>query len=204
MNRTFRKLAGIGFVLIALTAAGAASAGDGAQGFIQARQAEVTSLLREPAGTSRDKKISSVLDKMIDFDKLARRSLASHWDDLSENQRKEFTGILKQLVQRNYERNIKNILNYEVEYLGQDARGETKESVVHTKATSKTNQREEPIAIDYQLESDESGWRVVDIVTEGSSMVNNYKSQFNRIITKDGYEALIRRMKSKLAKGQGA
>jgi phospholipid transport system substrate-binding protein len=45
-------------------------------------------------------------------------------------------------------------------------------------------------------------WRVVDVVTEGSSLVGNYKNQFHRVIQKDGYEALVRRMKDKLAKGQ--
>ena len=47
-------------------------------------------------------------------------------------------------------------------------------------------------------------WKVIDIVTEGSSLVNNYKNQFHRIIQKDGYEALIKRMKDKLAKNQSA
>jgi phospholipid transport system substrate-binding protein len=41
-------------------------------------------------------------------------------------------------------------------------------------------------------------------VTEGSSLVNNYKNQFHRIIQKDGYDTLIKRMKDKLAKGQTA
>jgi phospholipid transport system substrate-binding protein len=41
-------------------------------------------------------------------------------------------------------------------------------------------------------------------VTEGSSLVNNYKNQFHRIIQKDGYDALVKRMKDKLAKGQAA
>jgi phospholipid transport system substrate-binding protein len=43
---------------------------------------------------------------------------------------------------------------------------------------------------------------VIDVVTEGSSLVNNYKNQFHRVILKDGFEALMKRMKDKLAKGQ--
>ena len=45
---------------------------------------------------------------------------------------------------------------------------------------------------------------MIDIVTEGSSLVNNYKSQFHRAIQKDGFEALLKRMKDKLAKGQAS
>jgi len=32
--------------------------------------------------------------------------------------------------------------------------------------------------------------------------VNNYKNQFNRVSNKDGYDALLRKMKDKVAKGQ--
>ena len=40
-------------------------------------------------------------------------------------------------------------------------------------------------------------WRIFDVVTEGSSMVMNYRNQFGRIIKKDGFAELLRKMKSK-------
>ena len=43
-----------------------------------------------------------------------------------------------------------------------------------------------------------SEWRAVDVVTEGSSMVNNYKAQFHKIIVKDGIPGLLKKMKGKL------
>ena len=87
---------------------------------------------------------------MIDFDELAHQSLEGHWGDLSDTQRKDFASLLKQLVQRNYERNIKNILDYQVDYLGEEKADEGR-VLVHTKATSKTNEREEPVTIDYRM-----------------------------------------------------
>ena len=44
-------------------------------------------------------------------------------------------------------------------------------------------------------------WRIEDIITEGSSLVKNYRQQFTRIIKKDGFPELMRRMKAKLASG---
>jgi phospholipid transport system substrate-binding protein len=38
-------------------------------------------------------------------------------------------------------------------------------------------------------------------VTEGSSLVTNYRNQFRRIIKKNGFPELIKRMKAKLDKG---
>src|SRR5262249_27240277 len=155
-------------VLASLAIGPRAFAADSAQDFVQSKQARVTSLLHQSPSSQRDKQIAAVLDGMMDYDELAKRSLASHWNDLSETQRREFTEVLKRLVQRNYERNIKNILDYRVEYLGEDPVSDS--VVVHTRATSTTNQREEPVAIDYRLSQSGDAWKVLDIVTEGSSL----------------------------------
>ena len=200
MFHSIRKLVLGAGVLASLAIGPHAFAADSAQEFVQSKQARVTSLLHESPSSQRDKQIAAVLDGMMDYDELAKRSLATHWNDLSETQHREFTDVLKRLVQRNYERNIKNILDYRVEYLGEDPISDS--VVVHTRATSTTNQREDPVAIDYRLTHAGDAWKVLDIVTEGSSLVNNYKNQFHRIIQKDGYDALLKRMKDKLAKNQ--
>jgi phospholipid transport system substrate-binding protein len=167
--------------------------------FVKTKQTQVSALLRQPPGSARDKRLSQVLDTMLDYDQLAQQSMANHWDELTPAQRKEFTELLKELVRRSYERNIKGILDWRVEYLGQDS--DPNGVTVHTKATSKTNPREEPISIDYKLVEVSDNWRVYDIITEGSSLVSNYRNQFNHIFQKDGYPGVIRRMKSKIAKG---
>jgi phospholipid transport system substrate-binding protein len=203
MFRWFRLFSSLVLTLAALALSEpTALAGSSAEEFIQTRQAQVTSLLRQSPGAQRDKQITAILDGMIGYDELARRSLASHWEALSEAQRKEFTDILRRLVQRSYEKNLKNIIEYRVQYLGEEPASEG--VVVHTKASSEAKPQEEPITLDYQLLQAGAGWKVVDIVTEGSSLVNNYKNQFHRIIQKDGYDALVKRMKDKLAKGQTA
>jgi phospholipid transport system substrate-binding protein len=199
LNR-IRLLVSLGAIALATSLTAPAHAAESAQDFIQMRQAQVTQLVRQAPGSQRDKQVAAVLDGMIDYDELAKRSLAAHWADLSDTQRKEFTDVLRTLVRRNYERNIKNILDYRVEYLGEEQG--TAGVIVHSRASSASNSREEPISIDYQLMKMSSGWRVVDVVTEGSSLVNNYRNQFHRVIQKDGYETLVRRMKEKLAKGQ--
>src|SRR5215471_4849567 len=203
MSRSIRKLTLFGVGLLASLAIGPrAFAAQSAQDFVQSKQAQVTSLLHQAASSQRDKQVSAVLDGLMEYDELAKRSLAAHWSELSETQHREFTDVLRKLVQRNYERNIKNILDYRVDYLGEDPGADS--VLVRTRATSKTNVREDPVAIDYKLARIGDEWKVIDIVTEGSSLVNNYKNQFHRIIQKDGYEALIKRMKDKLAKNQSA
>ncbi len=200
MIARLRAFVSLGAVVLATTLAAPANAAESAQDFIQSRQTQVAQLVRQAPGAQRDKQVTALLDGMIDYETLAQRSLAAHWGELSPAQHKEFTDILRTLVRRNYERNIKNILDYRVEYLGEEPGSEG--VVVHSRASSASDKREEPVSIDYQLTKTSNSWRVVDVVTEGSSLVNNYRNQFHRIIQKDGYEALVRKMKDKLAKGQ--
>jgi phospholipid transport system substrate-binding protein len=132
---------------------------------------------------------------------LAKESLGEHWAQLSESERNEFRTVLRQLVRNAYRKNLRKTLDYGVEY-----RGEEKASsgfLVRTIARHRTNPREEPVSIDYLVHKVDGRWRVHDIVTEGSSLVNNYKNQFRRVIKKNGFAELMRRMKKKLEKGEG-
>src|SRR5262249_31344529 len=80
-----RKLSLFGVGLLVSLAVGprAAHATESAQDFVQSKQATVTTLLHQSPSSQRDKQISAVLDGMMDYDELAKRSLASHWNDLS-------------------------------------------------------------------------------------------------------------------------
>ena len=42
-------------------------------------------------------------------------------------------------------------------------------------------------------------WRVWDVITDEVPLTRNYKTQFNKIITEQSYDALIKKMKTKLA-----
>ena len=103
------------------------------------------------------------------------------------------------MVQRAYRKNLNKTIHYEIAVTG-ESKGNAG-MVVRTVAKSKKNAREEPIAIDYVVRRVDGAWRVQDIVTEGSSLVNNYRRQFSRIIKKKGFDDLMRRMKKKLGTG---
>ncbi len=168
---------------------------------VKAKQTELFRLLEKPAGPENQKKIASIFDDMLDYQGLAEASLGAEWKGLKDAERTEFTGLLKQLVQKSYERNLKKILAYDVAYVSEETAD--KGFVVKTKAKSKTDAREEPIEIDFKLADKGAGkFLISDIVTEDVSLVDSYRSQFVKIIKKDGYAALATKMKDKIAKGE--
>lgn len=197
-----RRFRFFGPVALVMTLSLSALADDGTAGqFVKGKQTELTSLIKA-GGPGSSKKIETVFDTILDYDALAQDSLREQWAQRSEAERKEFQEVLKQLVQRAYRKNLDRTANYDVHFEGQ-SQGE-KADIVRTVAQNRKNAREEPVSIDYVVHRVAGTWRIRDIVTEGSSLVNNYHQQFTRIIKKDGFGELMRRMRNKLAKGESA
>lgn len=192
------------YVVAALTlwmgsASSAAANAPKAEAFLKVRQEKVHKLVaRTPKGAPLGDKLSIAIGELLDYQELSRRALKKHWDKHSEAEREQFVGLLKQLVERSYRRNLRSTLGYQIDYLGN---GDTRDGAeVRTRAQSKKNRREPPIEIDYTMIPSGDGWRVVDITTDGVSMVRNYRRQFNRILKKHGWDELIKRMQSRLDK----
>jgi phospholipid transport system substrate-binding protein len=57
----------------------------------------------------------------------------------------------------------------------------------------------EEFTINYKLHRVGEDWRVYDLVIENVSLINNYRSQFNRILTGSTYDELISRIKAKVS-----
>lgn len=199
MTRRMNHLFAATFSLLALTLGpvGLASAGP-ATDVVKTRQTALFDLLKK-GGVENQKKVGAVFDEMLDYSALAESSLGSEWAARTDAEKKQFSELLKQLVRKAYERNLKKTLDFNVEYLGEtDSHGVM---TVKTKAVSKKDAREEPVEIAFKLSQKGGAWLVQDIVTEGVSLVGSYRAQFTKIIKKDGFPALIQKMKDKLAKG---
>jgi phospholipid transport system substrate-binding protein len=68
------------------------------------------------------------------------------------------------------------------------------QSIVKVNTKGKTTDAE----IVYKMHKGPTGWVVWDIITDEVSLVRNYKNQFHKIITEQGYDKLLEKMKSKL------
>lgn len=195
MRRLIRPL----LVAFSLTFASAAWAGPPTD-VVKAKQSELWRLLEKDGDDANKKKIAAIFDEMLDYQALAEASLGAEWKNLKDTERTEFAALLKELVQRAYEKNLKKTLAYEIQYVSEEQAGE-KAFLVRTKAKSKTDAREEPIEIDFKLVDKSGKFLIADIVTEGVSLVSSYRSQFLKIMKKDGFAALTAKMREKIAKG---
>jgi len=193
-----RTNAALAILLCLLMAAGSALAGVGAQEFVRTKLDEISAILRTSHGDAREKRVRSAMDSAFDYDALAASSLGKHWQSRSPAEQREFTDLLKQLVRRSYRKSLDKTLGWSLQLQGE--RPASDGVRVATIAKDNKNPKNAPVGIDYVLHQTKEGWRVVDVVVEGSSLVANYRNQFNKVIRKGGFADLLSKMKRRLAK----
>ncbi len=196
--------------LAVATAGGASAAADvtGAKSFVEREHGKLKGLVDKDASADR---VKQAIDGMLDYDELARRTLGNpcpvgipsctnHWDQLTPEQRAEVTGLLRQLVEANLRKNVRKTKNYEVSYTGSKEVGSLMK--VRTMAKAKDKPREPPVQIDYMILGNGDAYRVVDVMSEGSSMTKNYYTQFHKMLTTpgQGYPYVVKKLREKVAK----
>ena len=196
MNRRRSFLAAVACSL-ALGVASAAWAAGPAEDLVKNKQTQLTNLVKQ---NKPDAEVDKVFDSLLDYKVLAEASLGNHWADRTDAEREEFTTLLSKLIRASYRRNLKKTLGYAIEYKGTEPGKEGE--VVRTTATKAKASGSDPqsIDIDYVVRSQ----RIIDVVTDGSSMVNNYRSSFNRIMKKGGFAEVLKRMRKKAADGSAS
>ncbi len=209
----FRHIVGSGLLLalVASPASGFAGAED-AQSFIQREHQRLAKLLHEPESPARQSELSKVLSGFVDYDELTKRafgdpcppsepSCENLWAGYSDSQRAELRGLLEELIRKNYERNLKKTLDYEVNYRGvKDAGDDTTKVMTEAKNTLKP--REPAVRVDYVVKQTAHGPKVVDMVTEGSSMAKAYYDQFRKKMhdPNEGYPNIVQKLRDKIGK----
>jgi phospholipid transport system substrate-binding protein len=139
--------------------------------------------------------VRKVVGGFLDYAELARRSLGKNWDTITPKQRDEFVNTLRELVERSYLKQVHGNPNYSIKYDKEEKTGN--EADVTATLNTMSRGKKVQVALEYKMLWKDR-WVVYDVLTDDQSMLENYRAEFNKIINKDGFDALLRRMKKKL------
>lgn len=153
-----------------------------------------------PAAAQRDEQLRAIVTDLLDVDEMARQALGRAWDERTEAERREYLDLMHQLVERSYLRQARERTEYTLSIGDVEVRGG--EAEVETELRFQTRGRQETIEVVYTLAQRDGRWKVVDIETDGASMVSNYRTSFRRILRQDGFAELLNRMRRRLAEGE--
>ena len=151
--------------------------------------------LKPPAKTKdRRDQLKQILFTRFDFTEMAKRALGANWRRRAPHEQEEFVRLFSDLLERAYAETIESYTDEKILYVGERLDGNYAD--VNSKIVTSKG---EEFSINYRAHLIGSEWRVYDVVVENISMVNNFRSQFNRVISSSSYEELVRRLKDKQA-----
>ena len=142
----------------------------------------------------RRKRLREVIFVRFDFQEMAQRSLGAHWQRRTPEEQAEFIKVFSDLLEKTYVDKIESYNNEKFIYANERIDGPYAE----VSSKMRTSKGEE-FTINYKLHRVGEDWRVYDLVIENISLINNYRSQFNRILTGSGFNELVSRIKAKLS-----
>jgi phospholipid transport system substrate-binding protein len=131
----------------------------------------------------------------FDFREMAKRSLGIYWKDRSPSEREEFTRLYQELLENSYAGKIESYQGEKILYGKETV--DPPYAVVRTVIVTMSGQE---IPVNYLLLQDGNRWRIYDVVIEGISLVNNYRSQFASILQKSSFPELMRKLKGTIGR----
>ncbi|HLA27350.1 MAG TPA: ABC transporter substrate-binding protein [Syntrophales bacterium] len=134
--------------------------------------------------------IKKIIGQNFYFDAMVKKALDTYWEKLNEAERADFKGIFQELFQDSYTKLVLDFLKREkILY--------TQEKLGHDQALIKTTlvRVNEEIPVDYSLALVQGQWLVEDVAIDGVSIVGNYQRSFIRVIKRESYESLLKKMR---------
>ncbi len=143
--------------------------------------------------TERREKLWQEAKPIFDFDEISRRALGQNGNTITPEQRAKFTELFTTILRNVYLGKSDNYSGERIDYLNEIIQG--KRSRVETIFVSKSGESYE---VNFSLHNLNGSWKVYDIVIEGVSIISNYRSQFNDILTKSSFDDLIQKLEEKV------
>jgi phospholipid transport system substrate-binding protein len=164
---------------------------------LKASVGQIVKVLEDPAlraearSQERRAAIRKEAEGVFDFTETAKRALGRHWQGLAEKDRQEFTSLFTDLIERAYISKIERYSGERIAYAGEAMEGGL--ATVRTRFVTKQGTE---VPVDYRMQQRGNRWLVYDVSVEGVSLINNYRTQFDKIIQTSSYAELVRKMKA--------
>jgi phospholipid transport system substrate-binding protein len=165
---------------------------------IQTQVNKLLEVLADPAlkapsaKETKEKKIWAIVDTVFDYSELSTRTLAQHWKAFSLEQQKEFIRLFGKLLGNTY---MDRIMAYSNEKVIFGKTAQLSNNITEVQSEIVTASKSIPIS--YRMILKDNQWKVYDVVIEGVSLVQNYRTQFREILKNKPPEALIKMLREK-------
>ncbi len=138
------------------------------------------------------------ISPIFNFEEMSKRSLGQYWKKRSSEEKKEFVELFTNIMKDAYIGKTDTYSGEKIVFV-KEKQDEKGYASVQTKIITDTGA---VVLVEYRMHSDSGKWKIYDVIIEGVSLVNNYRSQFNNILMKSPYEELVQKIKGKAGKDE--
>jgi phospholipid transport system substrate-binding protein len=127
--------------------------------------------------------VDGILEAHVDFDRVSMLILGKFWKTATPDQQVRFKKEFRSLLVRTYTTAFTEYANWSIRYLPLKLEeGETK-ALVRTEILQVGTK---PVAVNYRMVDINNTWKVYDVLIEGISLVQNYRTSFTNEVSRTG------------------
>ncbi len=163
---------------------------------LKARQAKLDAILAKHPGElppAEKDKLGLILTETLDFREMGKSALGVEWDKRGENERAEYVRVFEGFVRASLLRKPDIYRVVGVTYGPEKLEGGVGRVLTTVRSKDATTE------VEYEFLGASGKWRIVDYKIDGVSTVRNYRSQFAKILAKNGWPGLLDRLKKRTA-----
>ncbi len=147
----------------------------------------------------RRQKLWKEISPIFNFEEMSKRALGQHWKNRTPDERKEFVELFTNIMKDAYIGKTDTYSGEKIVLIGE--KQDNHYATIQTKLITNKNTE---VSVEYNMLNNPGEWKIYDVIIEGVSLVNNYRSQFNNILIKSSYKELVQKIKEKKGKEETA
>lgn len=175
----------ITFVAQPLTAAWS----DAPLGLVRRMVAQVLTIIKDnqTAQADKERRLRELGAANFDFNEMSRLAMGKSWRSLSADQRQRFVPVFTSFLEDAYLNKIQNYSNQDIQIT---------QAQVTDNDYAQVNGRivqhgAEPIGLSFSLRRKDGAWKIYDVAVDNVSTLDNYRTQFQRIMREKGFDELM-------------
>ena len=160
----------------------------------------VLDLIKNPGYTdpatrqSLRRQIEQEVHNIFDFEEFSSRTVGVPWRQFTPEQKKSFSTAFADLMISTYLDKVSGYNGERIQYVGEIASPSGDRVEVRTVLTLKDNKA---VPVAYRMLPKNASWKVYDVLIENLSLVKNYRTQFQDILSKGTPAELTSRVSQK-------
>lgn len=133
--------------------------------------------------------VERIIDPHVDFERVSILVLGKFWKTATPDQRDRFKKEFRTLLVRTYTTAFTEYSNWNIRYLPVQEGTDPGKTMVRTEVLQEGAQ---PVAVNYRMVLTGGEWKVYDVLIEGISLLQNYRTSFTNQVAQTGLEPLIK------------